>query len=1058
MSVIRTVVGRPTTFLIIFILLAVLGGYATSKISVDFLPEIENPEITVNTTLTGASPQEIEDSITKIIEGAVSNLKNVEKITSNIETGVTSTVITFAYGTDLDAATADLRNNLGLVESALPTDSNTQILQLNTANIPVLVLQLTGQRGVAEIFQLADDVVRPRLERLEGVARVSVFGSADPVLRIEVPQERLDAYNLNLNSMANTLRQNNARVLGGQITDGGLEYLVESSGSFKDVAMVRNAVVAYRGKAGSGQQIIRTRDVANVFLDYEEDGSTAVFVDGEPSIYIVIQKQSQANTVKTSANVLSELPRVQQNLPSDMIFNTVFDTSEFIRNSLNSTSQNALWGVVLAVLILYIFLRSVRATLVISIAIPISVVITLMMMYFMNLSLNLMTLSGLALGVGMLVDNSIVILENIYRYRNRGVKLISSTILGSKEMITPIMSSTLTTICVFLPLALLQNELETVGQLFTALALTVVIALCASLVVAIFLVPVLASYYLKLQPSVSVVQKKGFFPAINRAIERLLLGIERMYKSTLGFMVRHRYLSFLFLIIVLVVGVVFVPKTGFEAFPRFDEDRVTLDITLPVGTQEETTRSILFELESYVKENYPDAIESTSVEIGQSVRGPGASIKKNNIGSLSVQLPDFAIRPIDSEEMQQILREKVLNFPSVELQFSQGGGDLQEGAPITLTLRGNDYDVLRSTGEEILNVMREMEGLAEPRLNLPEPMPQINVTIDRQRAYTLGISINAIGNEIKAALSGVSAGKVDISGTEYSIVISLPERNRDQLPDLSRLFVITSAGQKISLDNLARFEKGTAPNVIKREDQSRYLRVNADIAPDFTSDVLVPELQRQVLQNVVMNEAVTIEYGGSYQDFMRNVRIFAVFGIFAILLVYGIMASLFESFLDPFIILFTIPLTFVGVLLVYAIGSTPLNSFTMVGFIMLFGIVVNNGIVLVDYTNLLRRRGMDIFEACAVAGRDRLRPILMTTLTTVFGMVPIAFISTEGSELVQPIAKTVVGGLSVGSFLTLFFMPVLYAIFNIWSERLKNWKHLRQKRKEDKILEVKHAK
>ena len=1050
MSITRTVVNRPTTLLIIFILLLGLGLYAALDLAIDLFPEINPPVLFIFSNYSGAGPQEVETTLTRPLEGALSNVSNIDTITSTSTEGGSQIMLEFTWGTNMAEASNDVRDKLEFIKPYLPEDAESpQIFKFDPAMIPILNLMVAGNRSPEELREIAEDIVQPRLEQVEGVAMVAVMGGREKVVRVEVPQNRLEAYNLTLTQISAMLRGQNVQISAGTITEGSKNYLILTAGEFEDLDQIRNSVVAYRGGAGNpgsgSNRVVRLRDIANVYEGFKKEENT-VLINGKPGVYIFIQKQSGTNSVKTANSVLARLDEVNREIPLDVKIEVIYDTTNLIRNSLRQVSSTAVTGAFLAVVILIFFLRSFKSTLIIGLSIPISFIITLMLMYFFGLTLNIMTLAGLALGIGMLVDNSIVILENIYRYREKGAKLTASAILGSQEMINAIMASTLTTICVFAPLVLFRSQLGMMGELFSGLAFTVVISLSSSLLVAIFLVPVLTSKYLPLR-SRKQRPLRGILKTLDDALERLFRGIENLYRRILRVILRRRKTT-VFLIFLVFVGSLFlIPYAGFKLMPESEEDFVQITVELPIGTKLEVTKAMMRQLELLVNEeiaDYKDVISSSGERSFMGFLGVAQSHK----GELTLTLPSYEQRIESSTTIKQKLRRHFHDFPSAIFSFSEGhraGGD---ATPIDIMVKSNDLDKGKEVAEKILGILeRDFPEVTEPDMDRREGLPQIEIFLDRDKAYSLGLNVHDIGKEVRANIDGIASSKYRAGGNEYDILVILDERDRDALPDLQKIFCLNNQGMRVPLSSFAHLEKTVGPVDIKREDQTRVIHIEGGIAPGAKLNEVQRAIEAKIIEEIPVDENVIITFSGDWAEFMEYGNKFIVIMIVALCLVFGVMASQFESFLDPFIIFFTIPLTLIGVILLYVTTGETFSLFTAVGLVMLGGIAVNNGIVLVDYTNLMRKRGMGIIEACIEAGGNRLRPILMTTLTTVLGLIPMSFFPGEGSELIQPIGKTVVGGLTVSALLALFLIPVIYAMFNIFSEKRRKGREERRSRR-----------
>ena len=1058
MSVSKTVVGRPTTLLIIFALLVGFGLYSASDLAIDLYPETNPPVLILFSNYPGAGPEEVEQSITRPLEGQLSNVSNIESISSTSSEGSSQIQLEFTYGTDMTEATNEVRDRLEFVKDVLPDEATSpQIFKFDPSLIPILQLEVSGNRTPEELRQLAVNTIQSRIEQVEGVAIANVQGGRERVIRVEIPQNRLEAYNLSFSRVAGALRGNNVQISAGNITEGNKNYLIRTAGEFTEIEEIKDVVISYAGGQPSRtnpdpeQVPIRLRDVANVYDGYEAE-SSAVYINGEPGVFVIVQKQSGTNSVQVADNVLGRLSEINAALPADVQLGVIQDTTEIIRSSLDDVSSSALTGAALAVIILFIFLRSVKSTIVIAISIPVSIIVTLMVMYFFDLTLNLMTLTGLALGIGMLVDNSIVILENIYRYREKGAKLTASSILGSQEMITAITASTLTTIAVFLPVAIFRAQLEFIGELFSGLSFTVVISLASSLLVAIFLIPVLTSRYLPLD-SRRQRPLKGVLAWVDGKMGGFFTWLDNRYMGSLRWVLKHKIITILLILIIFGGSLAMIPRAGFALLPSLGEDSVAVDVELPVGTKLDVTRTVLRQMEDIVREEV-NGVEDIILQVGEPSFFGFLGASQEYRGSLTVTLPPFDQRIDDAETVQNKLRAHFNDFPSATFNFSQQGGPGGNTEPIVVKLRSDDQELMRNVGTRIVEIIEEnVPQATEPQLNLQEGLPEVEIVIDRDKAYSLGLNINTIGQEVRASIDGITAGKYRTGGSEFDILVILEERSRDQIPDLNKIFVVNQFGRQIPLSSIATLERTTGPVNINRENQSRQIQLTAGLAPGAVINEVMPEIQRLIDEEIPAYEELIIEYGGDFQDLQNYGTTFIYILIVSAFLVFGVMASQFESFLDPFIIIFTLPLTLIGVIWIYFLTGENFSLFTAVGLVVLVGIVVNNAIVLVDYTNLMRKRGLSLTEACVVAGGNRLRPILMTTLTTVLGLVPVGFFEGEGASLVQPIGKTVVGGLSVATLLTLFLVPVLYYIFNRLSDKRQEKRKMKLRRRHRRELE-----
>lgn len=1060
MTLSKRAVDKPTTVLILFVILSALGIYSSLQLPIDLLPDMELPYIAVSTTYTNAGPEEVERSVTRILESAVSSVSGLKNMISTSSSGSSLVLLELNYGTNLDTATNEIRDKLDLVKGMLPDDAGSpMILKMDPSMMPVMQYVVTGNRTPEELRQYSEDIIQPRLEQVDGVASASISGGREKAIIIDIPRDRLAAYSLTITSIAQMIAAQNVEGSGGSISENDTTYSITTSGEYTSLDDIRNTVVAYKTTAGNygttaipSVQKILLRDIADVYEGYKSVSSLA-YRNGTPCVILSIQKQSGKNSVQTARQVRKQVESIQPLLPVDVTLTEEWNTTDIIETSINNIISAVLQGAFLAIVVLFIFLRSLKSTIIIGITIPVSLVITLGLMKFAGFSLNMMTLAGLSLGVGMLVDNSIVILENIYSYRAKGAKPVVAAVLGSQEMIMAITASTLTTICVFLPLVMYNNELGMIGQIFSGLTFTVVFSLVCSLAVAVVLVPVLASKYLKLE-NIAGRNRTGFLGTIDRSVTRLFDRIDSGYGRAVRWVLHHKLLIIAVIFVLLVASLMMIPVIGFIYMPEQGSNSVSVSLEMPKGTRLETTDEIIRQLETLVLRDVK-GIKSSTVSVGgNSMMGLGGS--SSNTASLSINLypSDERQEGWDSDETaRNKIRRYFTMFPGAVFSFGSSSTSMG-GSDIDIVLKSNSMEQLQAAASDISLALSDYAGdvLTEVSSSMEDGLPQIDIVIDRNKMQDLGLTIYNVSNEIKANVNGTTASRYRDGGNEIDIVVQLPEEDRSRLLDLEQIFVLNSAGQRIPLANFASYEQGESPVSISRENQMRTMHVTAKKQNWRQATTEVQTLVDKIIrEQVVLGDDVRISYGGSFESLQEGLTQFAIIILMAVILVFAVMASQFESFLDPFIVLFTIPLSIIGIVAMYLMSGSPLNMITAVGALVLVGIVVNNGIVLVDYTNLLRKRGYGLEDACVEAARNRLRPILMTTLTTVLGLVPMAFFPGDGSEMTQPIGQTVLGGLTFSTTMTLFLMPTLYYIFNRFREKRATKKtakkQLRQERR-----------
>jgi HAE1 family hydrophobic/amphiphilic exporter-1 len=1024
MSVAQHVVKRPVLGIVVFGLIAIVALYLVSGITIDMFPETSMPMLVVTTSYSGAGPETVEKSVTRILEAQLVNLSGLTEMTSTSSEGSSMIMLEFNYGANLDAKTNDIRDRIDQIRRRLPDEADTpSIMQFDPNSMPVLRIAVKGDRTQNELRADAANTIQDRLEQVDGVASTSLMGGREQLVRVAIAQNRLEAYGLTITGIAGTLAGQNIEMGAGSIVEGSKNYSVRTTGEYKTLPDIAETVIAKRNGAD-----IRLLDIASVTLDYPDETST-VYINGESGVYVGVTKQSGANSAAVADRVYGKLEEIQKLLPQDVSLEITQDDTTQIRDMINELVNSALMGAALAMAILFVFLRNIKSALIIGISIPFSILVTLLVMNLANITLNMLTMAGLILGIGMIVDCSIVILENIFKFRERDAKPGIAAVLGTREVMSSIVSSTLTTLCVFVPIFLFKSRLEMMGELFQGLIFTVGVALASSLFVALFLVPILSSKYLPLYTRTQRPLKNKLLIAVDGACESVLNRITGGYRRLLSAAISHR-LAVLALVIAAFAGsVLCLPGMRITMMPPMNEESVRLNVELPLGTKYEDTKAVMLQLQEIAIDEIKGA-KNIIVNIGsggQAFGGSGA-----NRGELSVSLNMDDPGADTSSQVMNKLRVHFDDFPNAGLSFGQGmARAMAGGADIDLVLGIDDIDTGLQAAREIADILKaEVPELTEVSVDMTEGLPQVEVVIDRRRAYNLGLSISGIANEISAAMNGVTPTTFRYSGNEYSVTLELRKEDREKLPDLQRIFVSSGAGDLIPLSNFASLEKGTGPVSISRENQSRTIHITGTLNEGFRADEVENKIREILNRNFILPENMNLSYKGQWGEITKTIGTFALIITLAVLLVFGVMAGQYESFKDPLINLCTIPLMLIGVVGIYLVSGQAISTFTLVGLVMLAGIVVNNGIVLVDYTNLLVGRGVPVRQACIDGGTSRLRPVLMTTLTTILGLIPMAFFPGKSAMMIQPIGLTVIGGLSSSTFITLFFIPVMYSFIN----------------------------
>lgn len=1017
MSISKKTLDHPVLTLIIFALLGIVGLFTLKNVAISLMPDVDSPYINVRTTYTNAGPESVEKTVTKILEGQLISVSGLKTMTSTSSEGSSSISLEFNYGTDLESATNDIRDKISRVTRSLPDDaSSPSIMKMDADSMPIMRIAVRGNRSNDDLKQIADDQISDLLEQVDGVAEASVSGGRTKILRVDISQNRLQAYGLTMAGVSSALSKQNLELGGGKITEGVTDYTVRTTGEFSSVEEVADTVITT-----INNYVVRLRDLGNVYMGYE-DKTSEVYINGLPGIYVSITKQSGKNTVTVAKAAREKIAEIQELMPSDVVLEIISDDSESISDTINTLLDSAYSGLLLAVLILFIFLKAIKPTLIIAISIPLSIIITLLAMNFAGITLNMMTLTGLILGVGMIVDASIVMIENIYVYRSRGAKPKVAAVLGSQEMLMSVISGNLTTICVFLPFIFFVKDLGMMGQMFKGIIFTVVIALISSLFVAIFLVPVLAGKFLPLTNRAEHPVRFKPLAKFYELLELPMTWLTKLYRRGLKCALDHRAVTVIVCVSVLAMSFLLIPTLKVNMMNNGTDSSVTLNLTLASGTPLSETTAILKDFEKIIDneiEGYTTVITSI---------GTGRGTNTTNKGSIQINLPEETEKQIDtSDTIQTKLRRHFNDYPGARFTFSQGFARQMTGSEFKIRVRSDDLDAAMDIASKVRAVMESIPDIGEVSIDTEEALPEMQVEIDRQRAYAFGVDVTTVAREINYAINGVTATTYRENGTDYDLKLFYQNSDRQSVENLEQIYVKGTNGM-ISVANFATVKKGLGPVSIRRENQTRRVTVSADKKTDRNSSEIVQDIKDGIAASFVVPEGVSIVYEGAWKDTQDQGRTYLMIGIMAVLLVFGVMAGTYESFKAPIINLTTIPFLIIGVVFIFKFTGQAFSMTSAVGVIMLVGIVVNNGIILVDYTNLLLDRGYKMKEACLEAGASRLRPVLMTTLTTILGMIPMCF-ATEGSAaMVQPIAVAVVGGLTSSTFVTLFFIPVLFSL------------------------------
>jgi HAE1 family hydrophobic/amphiphilic exporter-1 len=1027
MSIPRTAIERPVTMFMISGVVILLGLMSLTRLPVDLLPDVSYPSLTIRVSYPGVGPLEMEELVTRPLEQAVSATSGVERLESTSSEGSSRVSLNFAWGTDLNEAADDVRNRLDRVRGRLPEEADPPVMFKFDANAsPIMGIGVEGNFDRVTLREMAENDLSPRLERVPGVASVSVEGGLRRQIHVELSKEKILALELPVNRVIQLLRSENQNTPLGEIDEGDRTYLLRSQGQFSNLNEIRDLVVMTRAGVP-----VYLKDIAEV-KDATEDLRSFTRINGNPGVRLRVTKQSGQNTVAIADAVRREVARINTEIPG-LKLSVLDDSSIFIRRSIASVQEAAMLGAILVIAVIFAFLRNLRSTLIICTSIPVSIIGTFALLYFGGFTLNTMTFGGLALGVGMIVDASIVVLENTYRHMEQGKDRMRAAIDGSEEVWSAILASTLTHVAVFVPLLFLSGVSSI---LFKQLAYVVMFSLAMSLFVAVTIVPVLCSRLLK--PPVPASERRGLVGKLFTASERAFDGLDEGYRKILGRALVHRPTVLGVGAGLVALAVLILPTIGYELMPQADEGEVSVTAELPVGTRIERAHDVALRLESMINEYVPEK----EVLITQS-GGGGFFGGSSSRSQATIRLVAKDQRTRTSEEIARDLNRQLTGvLPGVIISTRASGGNSQMNrimgggdSRLALEIRGDDLQMAREISQSAKDLMDKLpEAVRNARISREEGRPELAIDVDRPKAALLGLSVTNIADSIRTNVAGTQAAFFRKDGNEYPIIVRLREADRERVEDINDVLINAPTGQVMQAKNLMSLRNQSGPTEIQRKNQERILRVTAE--PEIALSEAV-EAVNQRMDEVRTSPQFQVGFGAEVEEQTRAFRQLQLMLILAIVLVYAVMASQYESLRDPFIIMFSVPLAAIGVVLALVLTNTTFSLQAYIGVIMLAGIVVSNAILLVDYTNILRRRdGMALREAVEEAGRTRLRPIVMTTLTTILGLVPMALAIGDGAELQAPLARVVIGGLTASTLITLVFVPTLYTIFE------EGWKGL----------------
>ncbi len=1013
-------IKRPLSVSMVFLAIILFGFISVTNLPVDLFPNVTFPMMIVLTTYPGAGPEEIETQITEPLEQTLGTVNNIKKVTSTTSENISNILLEFEWGTDLDAASNDVRDRMGFILPYLPEDADYPLIfKFDVSQQPVMMYNISGDIDPLELDQIADDIAE-RLQRVGGVAASYAMSGTMTEIQVILDPVKLRGTGITSEQVMQILQAQNVNYPLGNVESGRKVYIVRTIGEYANVAEIEKTVVgSSNGVPVLLSQVGEVREQASEITSLSR-------TNGAQSIWGIAQKRTDANSVNVGNALAKELENIKKDLPPGIKIDIMFNQADYITRSVNSTAQTLIMGAILAVIVLFLFLGSFRSTLYMAVAIPIAVFFALFFMYLFNMSLNIISLGGLTIAIGMVLDSAIVVFEAIFRHKEKGEEAVKAASTGAKEVGMAITASTLTTVAVFLPLLLVRGF---ASIFFQPLALTVTFALVSSLVVALTIIPMLSVRFGKVKRSKFGAKLNDFYTKIEEAYSRLI-----------RWALNHRLLVVLGTLAVFVVSLFLIPFIGTELSPDVDQGEIIIEAEMPVGTNLWVTDSAVRQLEQIILEEVPEIqILSTSIGSGE---GGFSSLFSATSGPHAAQIYLELVyreqRRRSVKDIQRDLRPKMTGIPGLNVkyateQFSMFGG----GKPIAVKILGYDFARAKEFSDLLMDTLKSVKGLVDIETSIAEGKPELRLVIDRQKAANFGLTPYQIGQVLRSRVEGVVASQYRREGNEYNIKVMFDKEHHDDIKKISAMTITTPMGE-VPIVNFIKDTIAVGPVKIEHEDNYRLVTVSGNIEGRDQGSV-ARDVQR-ILNTIPKPADFTIELSGGYEEQVNTFRDLFLVIILAIVLVYMIMVGQFESFREPFIIMFTIPLALIGVLWMLFFTGTTLNMQSLLGVLLLGGIVVNNAIVYITYTNQLRRdQGFKCMDAVVEAGRVRMRPILMTAFTTSFGLIPMALGIGAGNELRAPMARSVIGGLMVATFLTLVFIPVLYTLFE---------------RKKDKVCEA----
>ena len=1031
MNIYKTSVNNPITTIILFVAIMIFGGVSLSRLGIDLFPDIESNAMMVMTTYPGASAEDIENNVTRPVENVLNGVEHLKDITSQSKENISIVSLEFEWGYDLDILANDVRDKLDMLSTLPDGVSQPIIFKFSSDMMPVLMVGVTAKESMSGLYKILDDQIVTPLARVDGVGTVSIAGIPQREIQIYCDPNKLEAYNLSIEQISAAIAAANRNTPAGSFDVGSNAYSLRVDHEFEDPSEMYNLVVGYRNGAP-----ILLSDVATI-NDTVQERIQEAFNNGGQGGMIIIQKKSGANSVKIAQNVQEYINEIKGNLPADVELFTIMDTSDNIISTVHSLRDTIITTFALVMLVVFLFLGRWRATIVVVLTIPISLLAAIIYIFATGDTLNIITMSSLSIAIGMVVDNAIVVLENITSHIDRGAKPKQAAIFATKEVGISVMGGTLTTIAVFLPLTMVTGM---AGVLFNAMGWMVTITLTISTIAAVTFTPVLCSMMMKLNP------KKAWFQGkIDAVMERF----NNFYGGVLAWCVRHRK-TIILGAVALFVGIMGLlgPALKSEFFPVQDSASISATIQLPAGTRQDITRELALELSDRIQKTYSNEILNIGVREGQAdTDNTFASLQTNgtHVISMNMRFVKKTERDLGLTEIGDGIR-KIFDEYSIIRKYTVtegGGGGMGGKTSVDIEIYGYDFDTSDALAEQVAQMFRSMEGCSEVTISRDEYTPEYHVDFDLEKLARSGLDVTTASTYLRNRINGSVTSFYREDGDEYDIRVRYDRKYRESLEDIENITIYNQMGQGIKIRDIGVVKEAATPPAITRKNRERYVTVSGVVASGYALSDIV-EAAQEGMKEIHMPSGFMWEIGGTYEDQQETFGDLALLMALMVVLVFVIMASQFESLTYPFVIMFSLPFAVVGVVIGLSITGTPMNIMALLGVLMLIGIVVNNGIVLVDYTILCRERGMDILDSVVTAGKSRLRPILMTTMTTVLGMIPMAVGNGVGSEMWNSLGMSVAWGLSFSTLITLILIPTLFASFAIRGEKRRAKKALKE--------------